>query len=270
MKPPVDAPTSIASRPSSSTSSCSSAFGELLAAAGDEARRPVDRELGVLGHLVTRLVVAGHEPREHERLGLRPALRQPPLDEQDVESLLHRSKGSRRDVLQDRHGTAWRSRRPAAARRGGRRPDRRARRRSRGRALVARADARARAAKRRAARTRASAVFAIVVEGEIAGLIQHYEETDEEYRHAGIDLFLGAPYHEPRPRHGRGAHDGAPPDRRPRPPPPHDRPRRPQRTRDPVLREGRLQARRSHARVLARRRKASGGTDCCSTCSRPS
>jgi len=38
-------------------------------------------------------------------------------------------------------------------------------------------------------------VFAIVVEGEVAGMIQHYEETDEEYRHAGIDLFLGEPYH---------------------------------------------------------------------------
>ncbi len=26
-------------------------------------------------------------------------------------------------------------------------------------------------------------------------MIQHYEETDEEFRHAGIDLFLGATYH---------------------------------------------------------------------------
>ena len=38
-------------------------------------------------------------------------------------------------------------------------------------------------------------VFAIVVDGEVAGMIQHYEETDQEYRHAGMDLFLGAPYH---------------------------------------------------------------------------
>jgi aminoglycoside 6'-N-acetyltransferase len=37
-------------------------------------------------------------------------------------------------------------------------------------------------------------VFAIVVDGQVAGMIQHYEETDEEFRHAGIDLFLGAPY----------------------------------------------------------------------------
>ena len=39
------------------------------------------------------------------------------------------------------------------------------------------------------------AVFAIVVDGEVAGMIQHYEETDEEFRSAGIDLFLGTPYH---------------------------------------------------------------------------
>jgi aminoglycoside 6'-N-acetyltransferase len=38
------------------------------------------------------------------------------------------------------------------------------------------------------------AVFAIVVEGEIAGMIQYWEEADEEFRHAGVDLFLGAPY----------------------------------------------------------------------------
>jgi aminoglycoside 6'-N-acetyltransferase len=34
--------------------------------------------------------------------------------------------------------------------------------------------------------------FAILVDGEPAGLIQHWEETDEDFRHAGIDLFLGA------------------------------------------------------------------------------
>ena len=39
-------------------------------------------------------------------------------------------------------------------------------------------------------------VFAIVADGEVAGMIQHCEETDEEYRHAGIDLFLGAPYQD--------------------------------------------------------------------------
>ena len=38
--------------------------------------------------------------------------------------------------------------------------------------------------------------FAIVVEGDVAGLIQHWEETEPDYRHAGIDLFLGVPYHD--------------------------------------------------------------------------
>lgn len=37
--------------------------------------------------------------------------------------------------------------------------------------------------------------FAVVVDGEVAGLVQHYEEDDPEYRHAGLDLFLGAPWH---------------------------------------------------------------------------
>ena len=39
------------------------------------------------------------------------------------------------------------------------------------------------------------AVFAIIVDGEVAGMIQYWEDLDEEYRHAGIDLFLGAQYH---------------------------------------------------------------------------
>jgi aminoglycoside 6'-N-acetyltransferase len=40
------------------------------------------------------------------------------------------------------------------------------------------------------------AVFAILADGEVAGMIQYHEELDEEYRHAGIDLFLGTPYHD--------------------------------------------------------------------------
>jgi aminoglycoside 6'-N-acetyltransferase len=38
--------------------------------------------------------------------------------------------------------------------------------------------------------------FAIVAGGELAGLIQLYEERDEEFRHAGIDLWLGAPFQD--------------------------------------------------------------------------
>ena len=43
-------------------------------------------------------------------------------------------------------------------------------------------------------------VFAIVLDGEIAGMIQYFEENDEEFRHASIDLFLGTPHHD----HGLG------------------------------------------------------------------
>jgi aminoglycoside 6'-N-acetyltransferase len=37
--------------------------------------------------------------------------------------------------------------------------------------------------------------FAVVVDGEVAGVVQYYEESDPEYRHAGIDIFLGVPWH---------------------------------------------------------------------------
>ena len=63
--------------------------GELLPAAGDEARRRLDRQLRVLVDLRAGLRVAGHEPGEDERLRLRAALGEPALDEQDVEPLLH-------------------------------------------------------------------------------------------------------------------------------------------------------------------------------------
>jgi aminoglycoside 6'-N-acetyltransferase len=36
--------------------------------------------------------------------------------------------------------------------------------------------------------------YAVVVDGEVAGLIQHSEEDDPEYRHASVDVFLGAPF----------------------------------------------------------------------------
>jgi aminoglycoside 6'-N-acetyltransferase len=37
--------------------------------------------------------------------------------------------------------------------------------------------------------------FAAVVDGEVAGLVQYYEEDEPESRHAGIDIFLGVPWH---------------------------------------------------------------------------
>ena len=38
--------------------------------------------------------------------------------------------------------------------------------------------------------------FAVLSEGEIAGLIQYYEEDDEDFRHAGMDLFLGEAFRD--------------------------------------------------------------------------
>ena len=37
--------------------------------------------------------------------------------------------------------------------------------------------------------------FAILIDGEIAGMLQFYEEPDPEARHADVDVFLAAPHH---------------------------------------------------------------------------
>jgi len=37
--------------------------------------------------------------------------------------------------------------------------------------------------------------FAIELEGEVIGGMQYYEEEDQEYRHAGLDIFLTAVHH---------------------------------------------------------------------------
>jgi aminoglycoside 6'-N-acetyltransferase len=37
--------------------------------------------------------------------------------------------------------------------------------------------------------------FVIEVAGQIAGAIQFHEEDDPQYRHAGIDMFLGTAHH---------------------------------------------------------------------------
>jgi aminoglycoside 6'-N-acetyltransferase len=39
------------------------------------------------------------------------------------------------------------------------------------------------------------ASLVIEAEGEVAGLIQYHEELEPDFRHAGIDLFLGARWH---------------------------------------------------------------------------
>ena len=62
---------------------------ELLAAPRDVGGATDDRQLSVLVDLLPGLLVAGHEARHHECLGLRSRDREAALDEQDVQPLLH-------------------------------------------------------------------------------------------------------------------------------------------------------------------------------------
>ena len=93
--------------------------------------------------------------------------------------------------------------------------------------------------------------FTIEADGAIIGSIEYAEEAEPDFRHAGIDLFLTRAVAGPRPRDGRDPHAGGLSDPRATSPQAHDRPGGRQRGRDPRLREGRLSARRPHARVLA-------------------
>ena len=88
MKPPVEAPTSRQSRPLGSTPVAPSAFASFSPPRETYRAALRDHELDVLVQLLAGLRVPRHEPGEDERLGLRAALRQPTLDEQDVEALL--------------------------------------------------------------------------------------------------------------------------------------------------------------------------------------
>lgn len=36
--------------------------------------------------------------------------------------------------------------------------------------------------------------YTIRVDGQVAGLVQYHEETDPDYRHAGLDIFVGEPF----------------------------------------------------------------------------
>jgi aminoglycoside 6'-N-acetyltransferase len=49
---------------------------------------------------------------------------------------------------------------------------------------------------KKAERRPGAAGFAVLHDGEIVGLVQYHEELDREYRHAGIDLFIGAPFQD--------------------------------------------------------------------------
>ena len=66
---------------------------QLLAAARHEARRRLDRQLRVLGHLLARLVVATDETGKHQSLCLRARLGETALDEEDVEAFLRHGLG---------------------------------------------------------------------------------------------------------------------------------------------------------------------------------
>ena len=92
MKPPVEAPTSSASRPRTSTPNASSAFASLSPPRETYGGGRSTLELRVLVDLRPRLVEARHEPGHHERLRLRAALGEAALDEQHVEPLLHAEK----------------------------------------------------------------------------------------------------------------------------------------------------------------------------------
>src|SRR5438128_7050511 len=67
---------------------------ELVPGARDVGRRTLDRQLGRLVDLSARLVVARHEPDEHERLRLRAALDEAALHQQYVQSFLHAAAGA--------------------------------------------------------------------------------------------------------------------------------------------------------------------------------
>ena len=69
---------------------CVESVAELLAAARHVRRRHVDRHLGVRVHLLPGLLVPGDAAGEDECLRLAPGLREPALDEQRVQPLLHR------------------------------------------------------------------------------------------------------------------------------------------------------------------------------------
>ena len=91
MKPPVDAPTSRQSRPAGSTPSRSSPCASFSPPRETYGGAALDAQLGVLVDLLARLVVAGHEAGHDERLRLRARLREPALDEEHVDPLLHRA-----------------------------------------------------------------------------------------------------------------------------------------------------------------------------------
>ena len=94
VKPPVEAPTSSASRPAGSTPSSSRACASLSPPRDTNLGGCFDDELRRFVHLLAGLLVAVDEARHHERLRLRAALGEPALDEEDIQALAHSQKAS--------------------------------------------------------------------------------------------------------------------------------------------------------------------------------
>ena len=109
--------------------------------------------------------------------------------------------------------------------------------------------------------------YVIEVDGEVAGRIQ-WQAEDRAGLPPRVDRHLRRPG-APRPRHRdrRGAHARGAPGGRARSPSHRDRSRGRQRGGDPVLQQGRIPARRRHARSTSVARTAPGTTACSWTCS---
>ena len=101
MKPPVEAPTSSARRPSTATSRRVERVGQLDPAARDVRRRRVDGELHVVGDQLAGLVgppapgAEQHLARHHRGGRARARLEEPALGEQGVEADLRHAPGER-------------------------------------------------------------------------------------------------------------------------------------------------------------------------------
>jgi len=70
---------------------------QLLSTSRHEARWTLDVQFGGVVQLLSGLVVAVHQAGEDERLRLGARLRKPPLDHEDVETLLHAAPSARCD-----------------------------------------------------------------------------------------------------------------------------------------------------------------------------
>jgi aminoglycoside 6'-N-acetyltransferase len=143
------------------------------------------RKLGAVVHLLARLRMSRNAAGEDEGLGLRPALRKPALDKEEVDSFLHAPMIA---VVTELEGERVRLRplEPAdvepLAVIGAEREVARWWGEITQRHLLDKAEGRDDAT-----------AFAIEYEGEVVGLAQFSEPGEDEFKHANIDLFLTSP-----------------------------------------------------------------------------